>query len=62
MNDLWRCLPNTPHDGQAAIHSSDARFKLAVAGARFGKGLSGARELLRDMVCGNGRGWVVAPL
>ncbi|MBE7492122.1 MAG: hypothetical protein HS108_10255 [Planctomycetes bacterium] len=62
MNDLWRNLPYTPHVGQAEIHAADARFKLAVAGARFGKSLSGAREMLRDTICGNGRGWVVAPL
>lgn len=61
MNDLWRNLPYQPHPGQAEIHGSDARFKLAVAGARFGKSLSGAREMLRELVCGGGRGWLVAP-
>jgi len=62
MTDLWRNLPYSPHDGQAAIHASDARFKLAVAGARFGKSVGGSREMLREIVCGNGRGWVVAPI
>jgi hypothetical protein len=62
MIDLWRHLPYSPHDGQAAIHDSDARFKVAVAGARFGKSLCGAREMARDLVCGDARGWLVAPI
>lgn len=61
MNNLWRNIPYTPHEGQAAIHASAARFKLAVAGARFGKSLSAAREMLRELVCAGGRGWLVAP-
>jgi len=62
MTDFWRFLAYTPHGGQAAIHGCDARFKVAVAGARFGKSLCGARELAREHICGDMRGWVVAPI
>ena len=40
-----------PHAGQQAFHDSDARFKVLIAGARFGKSLAAARD---DQI-GNGQ-------
>jgi len=34
----------TPHDGQARLHRSEARFRLAVCGRRWGKTLAAANE------------------
>ncbi|MBE7490136.1 MAG: hypothetical protein HS108_00010 [Planctomycetes bacterium] len=59
--DTWRVLGYRPHPGQAEVHASRARFVLLVGGARFGKSLAVAREVLRELVCGPGFGWLVAP-
>jgi len=48
------------HVGQQAIHDSDARFRLAVCGRRWGKTLLGTLECLDVGVTG-GRAWWVAP-
>jgi hypothetical protein len=48
----------TPHSLQAKILASSARFRLVVAGRRWGKSLSAAWEALTEAVLG-GRVWVV---
>jgi len=54
----------TPHQSQELIHSSPARFRVAVCGRRFGKSLLAAREV-EAIICNpalrNKRIWVVAP-
>jgi hypothetical protein len=50
-----------PHPGQSRFHASRARFKLLIAGARFGKSLAGNKELLPELLTGPTRGWLVAP-
>lgn len=59
--DLWRAAGYQPHAGQAEFHASDRRFKLLVAGARYGKSLAQAREALRELLALPLRGWIVAP-
>lgn len=49
-----------PHPGQAAVHNSDARFKVLAAGRRWGKTRLGVNECL-DVAFQGGRAWWVAP-
>ncbi|MCK6440698.1 MAG: terminase family protein [Planctomycetes bacterium] len=58
---LFRQLDYRPHTGQREFHDSDARFKLLIAGARFGKSLATAREALSLLAIPGTRGWIVAP-
>ena len=58
---LFSLLHYQPHAGQIAFHDSDARFKVLIAGARFGKSLAAARDVLREILSGNTRGWLVGP-
>ncbi len=50
-----------PHFGQLQFHASDARFKVLIAGARFGKSLAASKDVLRDLLAGQTRGWLVGP-
>jgi hypothetical protein len=61
VNELFRGIGYHPHAGQLAFHGNDARFKLLIAGARFGKSLASAREMLVEMLAGGTRGWLVGP-
>lgn len=58
---LFRPLKYAPHAGQLRFHASDARFKVLIAGARFGKSLAASRDVLRDMLKRETRGWFVGP-
>lgn len=49
-----------PHDGQWAYHSSNARFRVIVAGRRWGKSLSAAKEAEAMILTPGTRGWVVS--
>lgn len=60
-HELFRVLRYEPHPGQALFHGSAARIKVLIAGARFGKSLAAARDVLRDVLTGGGSGWLVAP-
>ena len=60
-HELFRVLRYDPHPGQALFHGSAARIKVLIAGARFGKSLAAARDVLRDVLTGGGNGWLVAP-
>jgi hypothetical protein len=52
-------IPYAPHDGQLKLHRSNARFKIAPCGRRFGKTLGASAEILRDMVLNVGDyGWI----
>lgn len=48
------------HSGQLVPHNSDARFRVVVAGRRWGKTRWGAQECLAVALIG-GRSWWVAP-
>lgn len=59
--DVFHAIGYQPHAGQELFHASDARFKVLVAGARFGKSLAAARDVLPELLASDGRGWLVAP-
>lgn len=61
LRELFEMLGYRPHEGQERFHESDARFKVLVAGARFGKSLAAARDHLVDILAGDGQGWLVGP-
>lgn len=52
----------TPHKNQQIIRNSTARFKIVVAGRRFGKTVFALNELINEALSHSGvRGWYVAP-
>lgn len=59
MNDIVLASDYTPFDKQLAFHRSPARFKVAAAGNRGGKTMSGAAEFVsniyRDLKAGKGK-------
>lgn len=61
LDELFHLLRYEPHAGQLKFHASDARFKVLIAGARFGKSLASAKESLGEMIAGPSRGWLVGP-
>jgi hypothetical protein len=50
-----------PHVGQLRFHESDARFKVLIAGARFGKSLAAGKEVLRELLTSTSHGWLIGP-
>ena len=60
-NELFSALGYRPHLGQVKFHENDHRFKLLLAGARFGKSLAASRDVLSDLISGETRGWLVGP-
>lgn len=61
LNDLFGTIEYAPHVGQLRFHESDARFKVLIAGARFGKSLAASKDVLRDLLGAESRGWLVGP-
>jgi hypothetical protein len=61
LTPLFPATGYVPHAGQIRFHESDARFKILIAGARFGKSLAGTKDVLAELTSGNSRGWMVAP-
>ena len=59
--DLFAKLDYVPHEGQQQFHDSIARFKVLIAGARFGKSWAAAMEALPLILLPNTRGWIVGP-
>lgn len=59
--DVFAQTRYAPHEGQRQFHASGGRFKVLIAGARFGKSLAAAKDVLADPVAAPTRGWVVAP-
>jgi len=57
----WNLINYEPFKQQREVHDSPARFRVDVAGRRFGKSLSAAREAEPSIIPGNTRGWIVAP-
>lgn len=60
--ELNHMIRYVPHAGQHEFHESDARFKVLIARARFGKSLAAARDMLPDVLAGSTRGWLAGPL
>ena len=61
IGSLFSSLGYMPSEGQWQFHQSNARFKILVAGSRFGKSMSAARDVLPDLLRPNTRGWIVGP-
>jgi hypothetical protein len=61
MNSVYTEIGYEPHAGQLQFHDSDARFKVLIAGARFGKSLAASKDVLRDLLSSQTRGWLVGP-
>ena len=61
LHELFTAIRYAPHVRQLEFHDNDVRFKLLIAGARFGKSLASARDVLIDLLSGPTRGWLVGP-
>ena len=60
-NKFFENVNYKPHPAQQLVHNSDARFRIVVAGRRFGKSLLASRECMAKMVTPNQKVWIVAP-
>lgn len=60
---LFRALGYEPHKGQKLFHFSDARFRVLVAGRRFGKSRCSGSEAVATFLEADPptRTWIVAP-
>ncbi|MCC7508729.1 MAG: hypothetical protein IT464_05110 [Planctomycetes bacterium] len=61
FTELFEAIGYSPHIGQVRFHASDKRFKLLIAGARFGKSLAAAKDVLPHLIAGRSTGWLVGP-
>lgn len=57
----WQQVGYTPHPGQMAFHYSTARFKANTCGRRWGKTVSGVRELGPLIYVPEGYIWIIGP-
>jgi len=58
---IFQALQYQPWPSQQEMHESAARFKFLGAGARYGKSIAGAYDVLPDILKPNTRGWLVGP-
>ena len=59
--EKWFEMSNyQPHPGQVLLHNSKARFRVIVAGRRWGKSLAAAKEAETMILTPGTRGWVVS--
>ena len=65
MNSLgdswWDFSGYEPHKGQLEIHECDKRFRVVIAGRRWGKSLCASKEIEKRMMKPDQMIWVVAP-
>ena len=59
--NIWDKVDYDPHPAQMEIHESDARFKVACCGRRFGKSTSAIRDSWPDYFIPNTEHWLVGP-
>ena len=57
----FEAIGYSPHQGQLAYHFSDARFKIAVCGRRFGKSTMSAKDAEPELMKPNSYYWIVGP-
>ena len=60
-NKFFESIRYSPHAGQSAVHNSNARFRIVVAGRRFGKSMLASRECMARLIVPNQIVWIVAP-
>lgn len=58
---MWARAGYHPFPHQEAFHRSTARFKVLVGGARFGKSLSAAMDVLPEVLTPGTVVWIVGP-
>lgn len=58
---IWEQMEYEPHAGQMLIHDSDARFKVATCGRRWGKSTSAVMDIVPDLLVENQLWWFVGP-
>lgn len=58
--EWFRMTGYEPHEGQNPLHDSRARFRVMVAGRRWGKTISAAKEAECMILTPGTRGWVVS--
>lgn len=59
---LFKELGYTPHSElQQAVHNSDARFRIACCGRRWGKSTWAGKEMTAKMFVPNSINWIVGP-
>jgi hypothetical protein len=59
--EFFKSTDYQPHKAQVVIHNSNARFRIVVAGRRFGKSMLASRECMARMIIPNQLVWIVAP-
>jgi len=60
-DDLFKRINYVPHKSQLLIHQSKERFRVLIAGRRFGKSLCAAMEAVYACMTPDSHGWIVAP-
>jgi hypothetical protein len=58
---LWQQIGYQPHEKQILYHTSEARYRLANCGRRFGKSTMAGRDLEPKLFIPNKRFWIVGP-
>ncbi|MFH1500137.1 MAG: hypothetical protein ABII82_20210 [Verrucomicrobiota bacterium] len=58
---LWHQCGYQPHVGQARVHASQRRFRVACCGTRWGKSFLGGAELLLTLQIPGTASWIVGP-
>ncbi len=58
---LFQRVGYRPHEPQRRFHHARARFKVLIAGSRFGKSLAASKEVLHWLLVPKSRGWIVGP-
>ncbi len=58
---IYKTIGYDPSPSQLELHESPSRFKFIGAGARFGKSLCGAMDVIPDILKPGTRGWIVGP-
>ena len=58
--ELFRISGYEPHPGQVLLHDSKARFRVVIAGRRWGKSLLAAKEAETMILKPLTRGWIVS--
>jgi hypothetical protein len=58
---FFETIGYTPHKEQIAYHNSNARFKMACCGRRFGKSTMAAKDLEPELLLPKRRYWIAGP-
>lgn len=59
--EYFETIRYTPHPLQWVYHNSDARFRVAVCGRRFGKSTMAGKDIQPELFLPDKRFWIVGP-